>query len=394
MNLHYISQPLSGGIIRLVIHRIIIAFAIGLFGVFLPIYLYEIMDKSLVYLAGFYFISTISYGILLPLAMRSIVNVIGMRRSLIVGTAMGALMYAFIASLTSENWHTVIVGVFFTYTAFRLFYWVPYFTDFATFSDKENRGREVSLRETLMSLVSVFTPIIAGLIVTYFSFQTLFFIGVGIYFLAILPLYRLPAVSERFTWTFLQTWRNICAPKNRSFVLAYFASGVESGIQVLIWPLVIFALLDGKYFEIGALSTFIVAATMIAQLLTGRWTDTLNREKMLHVGTTLYAAGWVIKIFIVTAFHIFVIDVYHRIARVFMATPFEAMTYDITESSGHYVDEYSVVREVAEQFGRSAVFLFIICVTFFWNIPLQWIFIVAALAALALNTLHIRHTRG
>ncbi len=390
MNFHYTDHPLDRGVVRLVIHRTIIAFAVGLFGVFLPIYLYETMGRDIVALSAFYMVSTLLYGLLLPLSMRTIVNTIGMRRSLIIGTAMGGVFYAFVAALTPANWPTIIIAVTVALTALRLFYWVPYFTDFATFSSKSNRGREVSLRESLMSFVSIFTPLLAGFIVVQTSFHTLFFIGVAIYFLAIVPLVHIPPVSEKFTWTYAQTWRNILAQKNRAFVLAYMANGVESGIQAVIWPLVIFGLLNGQYFEIGALSTVIIAVTMLVQLITGRLTDTLNRTKMLHVGSVLYAIGWIIKIFVATAFHIFVIDVYHRITRIFMSTPFEAMTYDITSGSGHYVDEYSVVREVAEQIGRAGVFAFIIIVTLLWHIPLQWLFVIAALAAVALNTLHAR----
>ncbi len=391
MSFHYTDGKLSPGIIALIIHRTTISFAIGLFGVFLPIYLYETMGHNISALALFYFTSTALYGLLLPPFMQRIVNVIGMRRSIIIGTAMGSLFYMFVSALTRENWTILIIGLLASYTAFRLFYWVPYFTDFAAFSDKSNRGREVSLRESLMSFVNIFTPLLAGLIITYTSFHVLSLIGVLVYALAIIPLRKIPLITEKFTWTTRRTWREILAKRNRTFVLAYIANGVESGIQAIIWPLVIFLLLDGKYFDIGALSAIIVAATMLAQLLTGRWTDKLNRTKMLHLGSVLYAAGWIVKVFIATAFHIFIIDVYHRIARIFMTTPFEAMTYDITEGSGHYVDEYSVIREVAEQVGRSAVFLLIAGATFFYDIPLQWLFVIAAIAALALNTLHARH---
>jgi MFS family permease len=375
MKFHYIDTPLSGGIIRLVIHRVTIAFAIGLFGVFLPIYLFESVGQDVVILSAFYLITTLAYGLLLPTAMRTVINKIGMGRSIIVGTAMAGIFYAFVAALTPHNWPVIFIALGVTYTLFRLFYWVPYFTDFATFSDSAHRGSEVSLRESLMSLVSVFTPLIAGAIVTYTSFQVLFFIGVVIYFLATLPIFHIPAVHEQFTWTFRETWRNMWAHDNRSFVL---------------WPLVIFLLLDGQYFEIGALSSVIIAVTMIIQLVTGRLTDRFSKEKMLHIGSALYAIGWVVKVFIATAFHIFIIDVYHRIARIFMTTPFEAMTYDITSGSGHYVDEYSVVREIAEQIGRSIVFVLIIILTLVFTVPLQWLFVIAALAAVALNTLHAR----
>ncbi len=389
MHIRYTDHKLSTPLRALIIHRVILSFAAGLFGIFLPIFLYKALNENITLLATFYLFSYGLYGVLAPFVMRFIVTRIGMRTSLILGTFLGAVFYGISAFMD----HTHNTLLFFTILciasiAFRLFYWVPYFTDFAILSDADNRAREASLRESLMSLANIITPLVAAFIVSTWSFEILFIIGIIVHVAAAIPIFLLPRIKECFTWTIHKTWQELVARKNRAFVGAYIAEGIETSIQIVIWPIVVYLLLHGKYMDIGILSSAVIMLSIIFQLFTGRLTDKLPRRNVLHIGSVFYALGWIAKLFVTTAFHIFVADLYHRITRIFVNTPFEAITYDFTQRSGHYVDEYSVLREVAEQIGRSIFFIIVIILTYFFTINLQILFALAALAALALNALN------
>ncbi len=98
-----------------------------------------------------------------------------------------------------------------------------------------------------------------------------------------------------------------------------------------------------------------------------------------------YAFGWIIKIFISTAFQIFLVGAYHSITGIFAKTPFDVLSYEIAADQEHYVDEYTVLREMSIQFGRVVMIIFIILFSFI--LSLQWIFILAAGAALGFNLL-------
>lgn len=388
--LNYLGHTPTQGFMALYFSRAIIYIAIGFFGLFLPIFLYQTTGEDLVSVVIFFLATSTLYAILLPAAMR-IINRTGLKRALIFGTLMGAGYLGTLGLMTEENWHVALPLTAVGLVVFRLAYWVPYHTDFAEFTSATSRGREISMQESTRSFIGIFTPLIAGAIIAQFGFGVLFLIVVILYIVAVFPLLSLPQVNETYQWGYIQTWRKFCAPKRRNMVLAYIANGAETGVGMVIWPIFLFILLDGKYFEIGALSAVIVAATIGLQLLVGKWADKMDKTKLLHIGSTLYAFGWIIKIFIATAFQIFLVDAYHRIMRIFMNTPFQAMTYDIAADEGHYIDEFTTIKEIAVHIGRVFVFALIILLFTVLDLPIEWIFAVAAVAAVSINILQVKH---
>jgi hypothetical protein len=176
--------------------------------------------------------------------------------------------------------------------------------------------------------------------------------------------------------------------KNRGLVVGEFAMGAETIINIVVWPIFLFSLLSGDFFGIGALSTMIVGVTIILQLLLGRYLDGKGNDKTktLKVGSFLNAIGWLLKIFVLSAAQVFFVGLYHNIVRIFSDTPFRAIVYDMTVDEGNLVDEYTVIREMANHFGRTASLVMVSFMTLV--IPVGWTFILAVIASLALNMVY------
>jgi len=81
--------------------------------------------------------------------------------------------------------------------------------------------------------------------------------------------------------------------------------------------------------------------------------------------------------------------VYHGFAKLFTTTSIDTMYYDLAADSGHYVDEVTVLREIAIQIGKVCTLVCILLLTLF--VSLQWTFLIAAVAALFLNSLYHAH---
>jgi len=69
----------------------------------------------------------------------------------------------------------------------------------------------------------------------------------------------------------------------------------------------------------------------------------------------------------------------------FYATGWLIINYEILADHGHYVDEYTVIKEIAVQTGKVLILVFAIIVVF--NLGLNWTFALAALASLFINFL-------
>ena len=289
-------------------------------------------------------------------------------------------------SIKKYAWPLWIVGLIYGFSA--ALFWMGYHVDFAKFTDKKNRGRQLSAIMATRRVISVFIPLSAGFLVSRFGFDMLFVIAIALYLVSGIPYITIPRTHEKFSWTYLETLKKIFSKKNRRMIMAYMAYGSEEVVGFIIWPIFIFQILDGNYFKVGALSSLIIGATVVFQLVLGKYIDGGRRSKILQMGSILYSLGWIAKIFIATAFQIFIIGSYHNFTRIFLRTPFNALTYEIAADEGHYVDEFTVVKEMAVSLGKTVMAILAIIISLFFAV--KWTFIIAAAAVLLFNLLSIK----
>lgn len=384
----YFTGKVSQNLTYLYISRSIVYFSNGFFSMFFPIFLYTTFEENLTSLLLFYFIGAILCIILYPFSTKHIEK-FNLKNSLFIATIANVLFLLTMSVTTTENIHNMIIVAMIFLTIFRMFYWLPYHTVFTRFSDQENRMREVSTFMATMHIISIITPLIAGVIIAKTSYQTLFITGLCVYACSLIPLISLSDVYEKYSWTYTETWKNLFAKKYRPAMIAYFADGIESGVGIVIWPIFVYSILNGDYVSIGAISAATISITVLLELFIGKYADKKkNKKEILKVNSILYALGWVAKIFIITGFHIFIIDAYHKITNALSKGTLEAITYDISADQGHYVDEFTVLKELALNSGRALLYGSTIIIASF--VSIEWTFLIAAIATLSVNTIRLQ----
>lgn len=382
----YFNKSLSRGFVRLYTGKTIVMIASAMLGIFLPIFLYNLFGQSFRMVVIYYGVGHLSYAIAVSLGAKFL-NKFGFRNSLRTSVVMGIIFYTIFYFINQDNLIYLIPFSLFILLFYRMLYWLPYHVNFAKFTNKKTRGRQVSAIEATRSALGVFIPLISGLIVSYFSFDILFIMAMILYFLSGIPYLSIPKTRERFIWNIKETWKQFFSKKRRKTVLAYMADGSENIIGVVVWPIFIYQILEGNYFQVGAVSTLIIAVSVITQLFLGKYMDLkIKKETVLKWGSCLYSLGWIIKIFISTAFQIFFVGAYHSVSSIFLRTPFDSLTYEIAADQEHYVDEFTVIHEMAIQFGKALMAILIILISFFFAV--QWVFILAALASIIFNLLN------
>ena len=167
--------------------------------------------------------------------------------------------------------------------------------------------------------------------------------------------------------------------------LAFGADGAETVIPLVIWPIFIFEILQGNYMSVGIISGVIILVTILLQLTMGNLSDRMKKRPLIKIGSALYAIGWGIKMFVGSAFQIFAVSTYHSFSGVIRGIPFVTLMYEQMDDSGRYVDEYTVLREVAMNVGR--IMMLILCFLLLGFVGLTWTFVLAAVASLFINVL-------
>lgn len=394
MRPHYFSGKISHGFLSIYSSRLMLGIASSFLGLFLPIFLYEFFGLDLKFVLFYYLLDYITYILIVPVGARIAVNFFGLKKSMIISSIWGALHHLMFFSLTSlalyrgaifsnpKLWF-LIVGAAFFMNLQRFLYWVPAHTDLSKFTDKNNRTREVSFLEASLMAFNAVVPIFSGWLLANSGYSALFIIAMLSYVLSAITLLSLPKTEEKFSWSYSQTWKEFFSLKRRKTILAFIGDGAESTVSNIIWPIFIWTLLSGNYFQVGAISSFVVISTIILQLTVGRMGDSGKKEKILRMGTVFYSLIWIIKMFIETAFQIFVVSTLHNLTRVLTRTTFDAMIYEKAADQGHYVDEYTVVHEMSIASGR----ILMLTLTFLLSpiLGLTSIFILAAVSTLFMN---------
>ncbi len=370
------------GLASLYTNRLIILFAGGLVGLFLPIFLYEQFGNDPSVLLMYYFlVFTSSFFLMAPGAM--LMSKIGLRTSMILAVIVLSGWYISFAFFDPSYAMLFLLIALVLHNLWRMLYWTPFHTEFAEMTEKGRRGRALGLLHGIASLLSIVTPIVAGWVILQFGYDALFLVVAAIILSSIFPLFFTPQVSEKYSFGYFETFKKLFDKEHRRMVTAYVADGAEGLVGHLIWPIFIFEILDGNYFEVGALSGAIILVGVIIRLFTGNYVDKHSRHKTLKIGTTIYAIGWFFKMFVDTAFQIFIASTFHNFAMIIMRTPFDVLMYERAADAGHYVDEYTVIREMSICLGRAVMIALVFGALMF--LPLYWVFVLAAIATLFMN---------
>jgi len=382
-------ENLSNGLRYLYLHRAIRNIGWGFLNLFGVIFIYNLSGERVEFVLAFYGIVSVIYFLLLPLGAK-LFRYTSLHRLMIISTFFCLLYLAGFYFLNENNrwiWAIVVALVFFD--AFnKLVYWVPYHVDLARFVNKHHRGRQVSFIAVIVSVIGVVIPIFSSFIIEKYGFSVLFILaGLGV-LISALPLVYIPHTREEYEFGYLESFRKVFNKKHIKINAGYFADGFQSALGLYVWPIFIYLLLKGNYYGVGFVSALIIFITVLLRFMVGELTDKWDKEKLLKMGNVLYAAGWVFKGLSVTGVHIFLAGVYHNFSNIFLRTPFDALTYEIAADEGHYVDEFSVLREMSLHLGK--IFLALVAILVYTWLGVVWVFVAGAIVSLLMGLISKR----
>lgn len=384
----YFKHGLNKNMKNIYIHRSIIILSSSFFGMFGIIFLYKILDNSILNLALWSGISSIGY-IALILFLKKIIEKIGSFKNMIItGTIMSSLLLSsyFITSYLKLElgWILILIMLILSKTL----YWVPMHTQLIESTDTSNRSSMFATMRIITNIIGILSPILTGFLIAKYGFYSPFLIGFLISLLAIFPIFKLKEKKHKkeVVWSSKKIIHEFFAKKNKKFILALYARGVEVSVGLIVWPIFIYKLFNGDFFKIGALSTMITIFVIILNIIQGKLGNKKGiRKKMMKYGTWMYSFGWFLKIFVSTATLVFIVDSYQRMSRGFSFVSFDSFVYDYISDQGNLADEYTILREISLHFGKISGFILITIGSFF--MPLNYLFIIAILATIALNIL-------
>ncbi len=373
---YYDNLHLSDGILFLYSNRLLMQTGTGLLAVFIGVFFYEKFNESF---TAVMLVFAAMYGasvFLNPLSAM-LLDRLGSKKMLITSVMFLPLSYIALM-LWDKNPNIALSAFLVAVVLYRVLYWIPYHIDFAKFTDKKDRGKQMSLLLNISELILTLTPLAAGFVIALFGFNYLFGVAVIIFLFALIPLFFVEETCEKYSFKYFETFSHLFKKENRSMLIAYFGDGMQSAVRIAIWPIFIYLLLKGDYKFVGFVTSLTVVLLIMIRFVLGNLEDKMDRKKMLQFGSFLSTTGWLLKVFIETGFQIFIIDSYHKVGRAVNRLTFDVATYDQAAGNGHYIDEFTVLKDIATNFGRAAVLLSAIWLAASFGITATFIFAAGA----------------
>ncbi|MEK7628723.1 MAG: MFS transporter [Patescibacteria group bacterium] len=378
---------MSGELMALYIHRLLMHAAFVVAGVFTVVFVYKYFHDSLwavlTVFGSMYFLT----ALLTPLSGK-LLSHLGLRTLIVLAlpfSSVGVLaLYHLSVNPGGEPLVWVMVVFVVCSALYRAFYWLPYQVDMTRLIDRGHRGSQVALLMSVADVNVVVMPFWGGLIVAQYGFDALFILSLLLTMAALLPLMYIQNHFEEYSWGFMQSFRELFSAKHRPLFAAYVGDGAQSAAQVIVWPLFVFLLLDQEYVALGAITALTFLAVMCLQFTVGHLFDSGHKKRVLWWGAVFSASGWFLRLFVATPLGIFVVDTYHGVGQSVNRMTIDAMTYEQAADNGRYIDEYTALKEIGLNLGRTFCLLVVAMGAYVGGIPIGFAagILVAAIATL------------
>ena len=187
----------------------------------------------------------------------------GLRFTLILGTVLFALRYLTLIPIDGVNWK-IAPFLLFSGVADPI-YRLSYNTFFSFLGKDDNRGQDVGLRESLMTIATILAPVIGGWLLTYDRIVTFFFLSI-VTLLSLFPLYKikvnpLPVLQEKKK------------TKARKTGLNLFLIDSVARQSFVVWHLVVFSMVADDYERFGFLLGLAALFKTICYVFIGHFFD-------------------------------------------------------------------------------------------------------------------------
>lgn len=378
------SLRFSLNAVFLFLNRLIRESAFGLVNPFLAAFLFQRLGHSSQNVIFFYILAFFLFGLLVPLGAQ-VMSRAGFKKTMIFGLVFAALHCFWLYFFNSFESFVWLALAIISITLFRILYWTPYHIELASFLDSRIRGRQITILASIILLSGVVAPLLAGFVIEKIGFGFLFIVASLIFLFSIVPLLFVSPPREEYSFSYFQTFRELVKRRNLRALVGYGADGAQEVIGIVIWPIFIFQVLKESYIALGAISASIVLVAIIFYLIMGRLVDHYKKRPLIKAGAFLYATGWALKAFVRTGFEAFLTGAYHSFTNIVKGIPLTTFMYEEMAKREHYIDEYTVLREVSSNMGK--VLMLVVCLVFLRFFDLNWTFVLAAIASLFVSVI-------
>lgn len=363
--LHYLGQKLNSELTEMYISVAIRNFAVALFAIFIPVYLYVELEYSLKQV-GIYFILFYLFAGLAFLLSSKISEKFGFKKNMFLSSI---ILIVGLISLYLLKFN----GIWFYISSATIgssvaMFWFSIHTDMAHLTKGKRGSSRISWIFILMGIGGILGPLLAGIILNYWNFNILFVIISLLILLSSVPLF----LSKDYKPESHLTFKEIVSHLKNKRSLAYFSEGAVSFAAGILWPLFIYIILT-DYLKFGLLFSAFAVLSLFVFYLVGMVVQHNKARKILILGGILFGVTIFFRAFITNLIGVIIVTFFGIITWGMMMVSMHKLIYLKVRKERRLSEIIS--RELILQIGR----IFIILILIFTN-SFQISFIVAGIS--------------
>jgi MFS family permease len=258
------------------------------------------------------------------------------------------------------------------------FYWVGMHIEFATASDRKNRGKEVALWHVISIVVGILGPVLGALILTYYNFTVLLVLVSILFFLSSVPLF----LSKEIKVGYKLSWNKILDKEHLKYAASYFAQSIRDTSVMIFWPILVFVVLGG-FLSLGMMASVTSVGVALFTLYVGRFIDRDSKTKIIHMNALFEGIVLFFRGMVKTITQIFTLDFLGGLFNTGVTIPLLAKTYNQAKK-GDLVS-FILFRETVLRFGRFFLLGSAFLILHYFpevTVAMRYIFTVSAFASL------------
>ncbi|OGG80083.1 hypothetical protein A3A39_02750 [Candidatus Kaiserbacteria bacterium RIFCSPLOWO2_01_FULL_54_13] len=366
-------------------HRFLLRAGLSLANVFAWIFVFEYfyllsgnVPRSLATMALLFGFAQFITIVFTPVAAAHLQR--GARRSLIWGVVCAGSAFVLLGGTLSGYFSAPllwgIVGFATLAGMYRALYFVPY------------RVTQTALRphehmRAYLEVIIALMPLFAGLTISSIAFAQgrLLFGASALIILSALPVFWVPDTRERFSWSYVYTFKQLWRRKNYGLVLQSLFEGLQGAALFLVWPLAVFLILEWSYFMLGLVLSVTLLLILLLRRLYAWLLQRFGLENSAAVYTVLAISGWIGRLAAGTPVGVIIADSYAYTTTPERGTRFDPFSFEQVSDRGAFVDEYTALKEIALALGRIMLCAIVFVLVFAFALPVVFAIVLGIAAA-------------
>ncbi|MFH1662056.1 MAG: MFS transporter [Candidatus Falkowbacteria bacterium] len=362
-----IKKLFNSNLLKLNAMNSIEGFGWSLIGIFIPIYL-----LSLGYSLKQVFIYFIIQNTSIMLSSFFVVIIgkkISLKKILIFRFPFLLLFLILLYNLKTINFPINLLAII---DGFQLaFFWLPMHILFSQFANKNDIGSSTGKLFAIPKFVTMFCPLIGGLIAINFGFKILFITATTFFLAGLIPI--LYAKISPLNYDFKIEDGLTLYKKYKKYFYSEICNNIGEEIEGVIWPIFVYINLI-NIASIGLIGTLLAVSSAIFTLVVGRIADKTDKMKMIKASVIFISIVWILRFIFNNELAFYILTIISGIVFVVFSIPYYSIFYQIAQKEKAPI--FFAFREIPVNIARVIVFSFgIVLAT-----NLKIFFIIAALA--------------